>query len=607
VLAEPPDAHGDVAAAARLARATGAAWVVFGRLLRAGGDSVRATASLYDAAAGRVRADVEARDARGRLDQLTDSLTVDLLRALDERVPITAVGHGALRATPSLDALKAYLEGERHYRRAEWEEATRSYQRAVALDDGYALAHRRLGAVLGWRRLVSDPAAMAHLLRAGARNRGLGTRDSLLVAADSLRAAADAQPTYLEEWPYVRRLFATLDEARRQFPDDAEVWFALGEARYHFGTGPVLGASDRTTLATFDRALALDPGFAPAYAHTPELALTVGGPPLALRYADAWLRRAPGDSTARATRVLARLLREPLLREPRAFGRAVDSVPPEVLLAVRTAVRRWPDSAETAVRLLRHLLASPGTGRGAAPGDTAALTRLLVEQLAFRGHLREAHRLVGERDAFIAFELALLGGAPPAVADARVARLVAAESRFASLALGHWAARRDTAPLAAFLARARARARSAAGAAARQAAAYDTAAALAHLALARADSGGALARLAALPDTACARCYPHRLTRALLRIAGGELAAAHADLSEVLVAQQSPFEVLFALERGTVAERMGRRDEAAAAYAFVAAAWARGDPEVRPQLERARAGLARLGRPAPATTLAGGP
>ena len=53
-------------------------------------------------------------------------------------------------------------------------------------------------------------------------------------------------------------------------------------------------------------------------------------------------------------------------------------------------------------------------------------------------------------------------------------------------------------------------------------------------------------------------------------------------------------DVLWYLERGHVAERLGDRDRALEAYRFVAAAWRRPDPELEPYAAEARAGLARL-------------
>jgi serine/threonine-protein kinase len=124
---------------------------------------------------------------------------------------------------------------------------------------------------------------------------------------------------------------------------------------------------------------------------------------------------------------------------------------------------------------------------------------------------------------------------------------------------------------------------------------YDTAAALAHLALVQRDTAEALRRFEALPDTLCPRCYPDRLTRARLLTARGRHRDAMADLREPLVALLSPFELLFALERGRVAERLGDRQEARESYAFVVASWARGDPELQPYVAAARAGLRRVG------------
>jgi serine/threonine-protein kinase len=206
--------------------------------------------------------------------------------------------------------------------------------------------------------------------------------------------------------------------------------------------------------------------------------------------------------------------------------------------------------------------------------------------------------VIGAHDAAIAVELAYLGGAPADSVAARLTRLRAAGSRYAAQALAWWAGRGDTAALRAYADAARARldAADAADAAtsATLAAAYDTAAALAHLALARGDTAGALARLVALPDTLCPRCYPDRLTRARLLAARGQRREALADLREPLVALLSPFELLFALERGRVAEGLGAWAEARESYGFVAASWARGDPEVRRLAAEARAGLGRV-------------
>ena len=53
--------------------------------------------------------------------------------------------------------------------------------------------------------------------------------------------------------------------------------------------------------------------------------------------------------------------------------------------------------------------------------------------------------------------------------------------------------------------------------------------------------------------------------------------------------------VLWSLERGRVNERLGNRERALEAYAFVAAVWRHADSELQPVVEEARAGLRRLG------------
>ncbi len=55
-----------------------------------------------------------------------------------------------------------------------------------------------------------------------------------------------------------------------------------------------------------------------------------------------------------------------------------------------------------------------------------------------------------------------------------------------------------------------------------------------------------------------------------------------------------PSDVLWYLERGRVAERLGDRNRALEAYRYVSAIWRRPDSELEAYATEARAGLARL-------------
>jgi hypothetical protein len=127
----------------------------------------------------------------------------------------------------------------------------------------------------------------------------------------------------------------------------------------------------------------------------------------------------------------------------------------------------------------------------------------------------------------------------------------------------------------------------------RASARYDTTAARAHLLLARGDTAAALRAFRALPDTLCPACYVDRLVRARLLAASGLDREALTALAEPLAAFLTPLEVVFALERGQVAERLGLRGDAARVYRFVTQAWVNADPELAPYVTVARAGLAR--------------
>lgn len=584
----------DRGTAAELGRRTGAGFAVVGSVLRAGRDSVRVTATVVESASNQVVCEVERRGPILHMDLVTDSLTLALLRELERRRGTGVVPPSFSGRTVSLEALKAYLRGEQFYRHARWDSAQVYYENAVAHDSTFALALRRLGQVLGWQHVTVDPVALGYLLRAGALNRGLTPRDSLLVAADSLLAAASLSTGALARWTLSRRLFATLRETVRRYPDASGAWIALGEAGYHFGVGPGLGVPEREILAAFDRAIRFDPTFAGAYIHPVELGFNLGGRPLGLRYARRYLALDPQEPQHRGVRLVLRLT-DSAQADPLEIERLLDTASADAIVSARTILRRWPDSAEIAVRLSRAL-AEGRPSRYPLFSDTAFMRRRLAEELAFRGHLREAARVLGDREFPIFAELAYLGAVPPNIAQAAFARWAERDSRYARLALPWWSARGDTAVLGAFFSQAARRARRSRNQEDLARTRYDTAAAGAHLHLARRDTAAALGRFRALPDSLCSECYMDRLVRARLLARTGAVREALTGLTEPLDAFLTPMEVVFALERGRVAERMGARPDAARAFQFVAEAWLHADPELSAWVAEARQASRRVAR-----------
>src|SRR6185312_100938 len=88
----------------------------------------------------------------------------------------------------SLSAYKAFLQGEQRYRRNQWDSAQAFYDEAVARDSTFALALSRMRGVLR-RRDEFGEESLDYALRAGRHNHGLGAKDSLLIAADSVLAS----------------------------------------------------------------------------------------------------------------------------------------------------------------------------------------------------------------------------------------------------------------------------------------------------------------------------------------------------------------------------------------------------------------------------------
>jgi serine/threonine-protein kinase len=612
----------DRASAERLGRQTGAGLVVFGVVLPKGRDSVSLRASVWDGTRASSPMEVAVSGEVSRIGELVDSLGIRVLQTLSSSRPIGVVRQVSM-GSRSLPALKAFLQGEQFYRRGLWDSALTRYDQAIAADSTFALALRRMDGVLGW----NPPTAEAYRpfeeysRRAVLYNHGLSPRESLLIASDSFRLATEATTDPDSVVGFAYRSVAALEEAVRRYPTDAESWYVLSEARFH--APRPLSVPLPQSYANFARVIALDSGFAPAYEHMIGLAVRVGRPDMARRYAAAYTRLDPTAQGATAARLIVRLL-DPAMSATAETKRLIDTASVHAIFnTVVGALDGWPDSGETAVRLMRRIGESHRAMGGDAPFvvDSLMWPQYLAVTLAFRGHLREAfetdRRLLlhpelsswsGFLDPFL--DLSLLGLIPDSIARAAFGRSLEASTPWGSgsftprylCGLPWWLAHRDTTSLARFVARSTEVARRRTGPITALRARLLGAMARGYLSLARGDSTLALQRLQAISDTLCiaddvSNCFDLNVTRSRLLAARGD----YRQAGEVLEqwrwdAGMMPAFVLATLERGRIAERLGERDKAVESYRFVTEVWHRADPELEPYVAEAREALAKLTR-----------
>jgi serine/threonine-protein kinase len=576
--------RGDQLSATELGRRTGAHLTVFGSLVPAGNDSARLRATLFDVTAGRVLAELELRDANTRIDRMSDSLSVRLLARLgqDRRIELT---HIASLGSTSPAALKAFLQGEQWFRRGGWDSALAAYHAAVGLDSGFALAYWRLGRVLGWQHSGDDSLSKSYALKAGALNKGLAPRDSLLITVDSVLNGTGFTPT----WTEYRRMVTTAREAVRRYPDDADAWHTLGEAYDHIGLG--YGTSLDTALAAFDRAIALDSAYTPAYIHAMELASWAHGLEAAKRYATEYLRRAPDDVSAAGIR-LAVDLANPTTTTPQDAARALRSASVNLRFKAWLAFYGAVDSGEVAARFARAMAVAP---KGEDSWLPPAFRQLILSSaLTYRGHLKEAAAAWSVESSWppwLLTELCLLNRPLPAGGEAYLqGRLRARDLFHSGGGLPCWTAKGDSGSIGAFTRLADSLARGTADSTLRGWAEFAGANARAYLALAGRDTVEALARFNSLPDSLCFACFDKSITRLLLRSARGDYPAVRDDAGPWSMFPTGAH-VIGRMERARALERLGDRERAAREYQYVVDAWRNADPELQPYVAEARSAL----------------
>jgi serine/threonine-protein kinase len=216
---------------------------VVGDIVEAGG-ALRISARLYvvsDGSEPEMEATVEgaADDVFGLVDKLSAALLVSNTDNRAER--LTRV---AAVTTESLEALKAFLEGESAYRAYDNIGSFSHFRRAVEIDSSFAMAWFRLS-VLGeqWAQSTLALEAAERALRHGDR---LSPRDRLHMEAQYARARGAA--------PEAERVYRDILE---RHPDDVEAWRLLGSLLSEYG--PLLPGSQAEAPEATERVLRYDP------------------------------------------------------------------------------------------------------------------------------------------------------------------------------------------------------------------------------------------------------------------------------------------------------------------------------------------------------------
>ncbi len=270
--AVPDDRPADLATALAVAAAASANYAVLGRAI-ASGPNLRLDADLYAVETAEI---LDQARVEGSLDQvlrLIDQLSLEIVRTLGsgEAVALPKFDLAGV-TTQSVDALKAYLEGEARFRRSDFESAIRSYGEAVAADSTFVLAYFRLADAYGYAGQFG-----------AAQRADTRAQRALEEARSSGRWVVSDLPPTLFAGRYRGENPITLAErAVRERPQDAQRWFDLGEQYTHYG-GRAL-AKPLSEREAFARAIELDSGLLTSYDH----------------YIDSYFRLDPDSGTSRS-------------------------------------------------------------------------------------------------------------------------------------------------------------------------------------------------------------------------------------------------------------------------------------------------------------------
>jgi hypothetical protein len=228
----------------RLAGQLGAGLVLLGGIVEAG-NQLTLSGSLHDVPGGEELVQASVAGAGDSLSTLLDRFVVGLL-SLEAGETATSVQ----TLSGSLEAVRAYLEGQRALRTGFPLEAVRHFDRAIELDSSFALA------AVGLTRAGSS--AGNTNTNAGGRGARLAweLRDHLSGRDLALVTAAWGRNT--PGWTSWVDRIQDAEVAVELAPDDPVAWSMLGSLRSRLGMYLSDSAEIRRGLGALDRALELD-------------------------------------------------------------------------------------------------------------------------------------------------------------------------------------------------------------------------------------------------------------------------------------------------------------------------------------------------------------
>ena len=237
--------------AIKLARKLGAAQVILGEVVGAPGQ-IALNARVYSTIDGAASDPARVTTRPDSLLNAVDRLVAELLsRQAGEADRLSSL------LTSSLPAVQAYLDGNRHYRRGNYEEASKAFGDAVDLDSTFALAAYREAMARAWFNYGPRYSRGLQLARKYSDRLPPREREMLFarIGADTL--TAHSYTSTVRAW----------ENVTTKYPDSPEAWYELGDAYFHSGESIGMPDFDERALVAWSRAIALDSTFAPPWEH----------------------------------------------------------------------------------------------------------------------------------------------------------------------------------------------------------------------------------------------------------------------------------------------------------------------------------------------------